>query len=183
MKRTTPSAIIGAVTLILVTTLGCFPYLSHNRSEALVRGIDVDQSLEVAEQELTEGTVLTLWVLRDQPITAAQAERISELYFRFAPAISREDNDFFNIWHLTWAISNFYRHGDPVVRAALADAYQDAEARVESLDSDMVEEHFAGDELYMGDAHAGGRAYAESHLVAPGNADYLQSFGEYLAED
>jgi hypothetical protein len=31
----------------------------------------------------------------------------------------------------------------------------------------------------MGDAHDGGRSYARSHIVLPGNPDYLQSFEDY----
>ena len=31
----------------------------------------------------------------------------------------------------------------------------------------------------MGDIHFGGRAYSRSHLVAPGNDDYLQSAADY----
>ena len=72
-----------------------------------------------------------------------------------------------------------YRLGDEAVQQALQDAYQDAEKRVDKLDKNVSTQHFKGDEIVMGDAHGGGRAYAKSHLVVPGNEKYLQSFEEF----
>ena len=66
-----------------------------------------------------------------------------------------------------------YRLGDAPVQAALAEAYRDAAIRVAQLDKGIATTHFAGEKIYMGDVHFGGRAYAESHLVVPGNEDYL----------
>ena len=46
---------------------GCYMY--HEREKVLIEGIDIDQTLEVAEMELKENrfsTVLTLWAMRDR---------------------------------------------------------------------------------------------------------------------
>lgn len=155
---------------------GCLPYIYHERNQVLIEQVNVDQTLDVAERDLQDGgfgSVLTIWVLRDQEVTPEQAERISTLYFRYVS--NGENGGFFNIWHLTWAISNYYRLGDDDVRSALEGAYRDAAARVADLDSDMATTHFSDDQLYMGDAHALGRAYARSRIVAPGNELFLQS--------
>jgi hypothetical protein len=160
----------------------------NKRDKVLLPGIDIDQSLQVAEVELAKnrfGTVLTVWVMRDQIITGPQAEKISELYFKH---IDRIDSDkqkarTFSVWHLTWAISNMYRQGDESVQQALQTAYEDAEKRVDKLDKNVVNKHFKGDDIVMGDAHGGGRSYAKAHLVVPGNEKYLQSFEEYKKKE
>jgi hypothetical protein len=174
---------IAALALVGALATGCYLY-KDKRDKVLIPGIDIDQTIQVAEMELAKnrfGTVLTVWAMRDQILTGPQAEKISELYFRH---IDRIDSDkqkarTFSVWHLTWAISNMYRLGDEFVKVALQTAYEDAEKRVDKLDKNVSTKHFKGDSIVMGDAHGGGRAYAKSHLVVPGNKKYLQSFEEY----
>jgi hypothetical protein len=164
---------------------GCLPYLYHERDPALIEGIDIDQTLDVAEAELEDPdafSVLTIWAIRDQEITPVQARRISALYLDSIEAIDSEEmrGRKFAVWHFTWAIANLYRFGDPQVRGELAYAHADAWLRVDGLDRSYAEEHVKGDEMYTGLAHGGGVSFAERHLVVPGNEDYLQSFEEYL---
>jgi hypothetical protein len=158
--------------------------LYHERSKVLIPNVDVDQTLEVAKLEIQENkvsSVLTLWAMRDQIITPEQARRVSELYFEHIDRVDSKEQKAraFSVWHLTWAISNMYRLGDDAVKAELKEAYVDAAVRVDSLDSKIATTHFYDDEIAMGDAHFGGRAYAKGHIVAPGNEDYLQSAEEY----
>jgi len=160
---------------------GCLPYLYNDRRQVLINGIDIDQSLVMAERDLDDGgfgSVLTLWALRDQVVTPDQAAQISELYFNHIESVEREGNSFFNVWHLTWAISDLYRLGNEQVRYELEDAYRDAGARVADLDSQLATRFYSGDQIEMGDAHAFGRAFARSRLVVPGNDLYLQSVPE-----
>ena len=163
------------VTLLSAAVLlgGCLPYLTQDRSEALVKNLNVPQTLVIAEKELKKGgtgSVLTLWAIRDQVITAADARTVSDLYFRYVNTLDTR----FDTWHLTWAIANMYRLNGDDVKAALSGAYADATVRAKQLHR-VADLHANGDTLYMGDAHAGGRAYAKRHLIAPGNEAYLQS--------
>ena len=172
------------IALLLLAWLpaGCLPYIYHQREQVLIDDLDVDQTLEIAEFKLLDGgfgSVLTIWAIRDQPVTEAQALWISELYFQYIDRIENDSSSGFNVWHLTWAISNLYRLGDPNVQRALFDAHADAAKRVKELDSNVATLHFSDDKIYMGDAHGGGRAYAHKHLVVPGNDDYLQSVLDY----
>ncbi|MBW2261229.1 MAG: hypothetical protein JRG91_04580 [Deltaproteobacteria bacterium] len=165
---------------------GCLPYVYHERHKVLIPGIDIDQTLDVAEAELEEASgvsVLTIWTMRDQIVTTAQAARISDIYLAHIDDVDSPETRArsFQVWHLTWAISNLYRLGSDGVKTGLEPAYIDAAARVETLDKKVALIHFSGEKIYMGDAHGGGRAYANSHLVVPGNNDYLQSYEEYLA--
>jgi len=176
--------IIAGLGITAANLAGC-TMLYHERDKALISKVDIDQTLEVAALELEQnkvGSVLTLWAMRDQVLTPKQAEEVSELYFKY---IGRVDSDEqkargFSVWHLTWAISNMYRQGDEGVKAALEAAYVDAAVRVDTLDSKLASTFFY-DEVTTGDAHVGGRAYAKSHIVAPGNDEYLQSVDEYKA--
>jgi hypothetical protein len=124
---------------------------------------------------------LTLWAIRDQALTGPQAEEIASLYFAHIDQIdsAAQKAREFAVWHLTWAISDMYRLGDDPVKLALKAAHDDASIRVDRLDSRVASTHFYGEELTMGDIHFAGRAYAESHLVVPGDDRYLQSFAEY----
>ncbi len=183
MTRTSTWTLAAAASLLVT---GCLPYIYHERSQVLIPGIDIDQTLDVAEAELRKpggASVLTIWAMRDQIVTPAQAARISDLYLAHIDEVDGPDAKArsFQVWHLTWAISNIYRLGSDGVKASLEPAYRDAAARVEALDMKVAHVHFSGQTLYMGDAHGGGRAFANSHLVVPGNKDYLQSFQEYLA--
>jgi hypothetical protein len=178
---------IGFVATVLISSslTGCYVY--RDRDRAIVPGIDIDETLKVAEVALKENkfsTVLTIWAIRDQELTGAQASRVAALYFEHIDRIDSESQKAreFSVWHLTWAISNMYRHGDDGVKIALKAAYDDAAIRVDALDSRVATNHFYDEELTMGDIHFGGRSYAKSHLVAPGNDKYLQSFEEFERE-
>ena len=165
---------------------GCALY--HEQEVVLIPGIDVDQTLEVADHEIQQNkwsSVLTLWAVRDQMISKEQAEEVSRLYFGYIKRIDsdKQEGRSFSVWHLTWAISNMYRLGDESVQEALSDAYEDAAKRVEALDRRVAHTHFSGDKIYMGFAHGGGKAYARNHLVVPGNEKYLQSVETHIKEN
>ena len=111
---------------------GCFPYMYHDRGKVLLKNIDIDQTLKIAEIELESdhfNNILTLWAIRDQLINSEQATIISELYFKHIDRIKSD----FGIWHIAWAISNFYRLGDDSVKKILQNAYDDAKKRPEKL--------------------------------------------------
>jgi len=165
-----------------------FPYVYHVRDHrVLVTSIDIDATLEIATAELEDGgfdATLTLWAIRDQIVSVEQAKAISALYFKYIDRVAAEKDKGtadFGVWHLTWAIANLYRHGDAGIRTALDEAYQDARKRPDRLKTfrDIAAEHVNGEKIYMGDIHGAARAFARSHIVAPGNKKYLQSLEEY----
>lgn len=169
--------LVIAVLIILLTFQGCMRYLTHERNEVLLDGIDIDQTLKIAEIELERqklGSVLTIWAIRDQYISSSQAKKISQLYFKHIESLDKK----FDIWHLTWAISNMYRFGDADVKNELNEAYNDAVKRAKEVHK-LANKMANGEKIYMGDAHSGGRAFAKKHLVVPGNDEYLQSFEEF----
>ena len=164
--------------LIFIAFSGCMRYLTHDRNKVLLEGVDINQTLKIAEIELDKGgttSILGVWVLRDQKVTPAQAEKISNLYFSHIDTLKPH----FSIWHLTWAIADVYRNGDDSIRTVLQKAFDDAKQRVKKLGG-KYEKFVVGDKLYMGDAHFLGRAYAERHMVVPGNIKYLQSFKDTI---
>ena len=131
-KKLLKTGILGLVVFFAVLFSGCMRYATHNRNEVLLEGINIDQTLKIAEIELSEGglgSVLTLWAIRDQVITPHQAERVSKLYFDYIDGLEKK----FDIWHLTWAVSNMYRQGDDAVRKNLETAYKDATIRAEKI--------------------------------------------------
>ena len=162
---------------------GCMRYLTHDRSKVLLKGVDIDQSLKVAEIYMTHknggmGAALAIWAIRDQYFTPVQAEKVSELYFKHITTLKKG----FDIWHLTWAISDSYRLGNDDVKAAIQNAYNDATQRAKKQGG-LAEKMANGDTFYMGDAHSGGRAFAKKHVVVPGNKKYVQSVDEYIARN
>lgn len=168
------------IIFILVLFISCFPYVYYDQDEVLLKGVDIDQTIEIAKIELEEGgfdSILTLWAVRDQLINAEQAEKIKSLYFQY---IDKLEGDF-EIWHYAWAISNLYRNNNDEVKAVLQNAYNDAKKRPEQLKQfkKIAEEHINGTKIYMGDVHDLGRAYARSHIVVSGNKDYIQSLEEF----
>lgn len=169
--------IIPAV--ILFSLSGCMRYLTHDREEVLLQGVDMDQTLLVAEDQMNErngriGTSLPIWVIRDQHITPSQVQKVSQLYFKHINSLEKK----FDKWHLAWAVANIYRMGDDSVKIVLKSAYEDASQRAKKLEG-ITDRMVNGDKLYMGDAHSGGRSYAQKHIVIPGNEKYLQSYEEY----
>jgi hypothetical protein len=171
----------------LLAVVNCFPYVYHVRDRVLVSGVDVDATLEIARIELEESgfdAPLTLWAIRDQNVTTENARAISHLYFKYIDKIAAQKDRTaadFGVWHLAWAISNVYRSGDGSIKAELEGAYRDAQKRPEGLRQfkDIASEHINGSKVYMGDFHTVARAYARSHIVVPGNKNYLQSLDEY----
>jgi hypothetical protein len=159
---------------------GCMRYLTHDRDEVLLQGVDIDQTLKVAALKMNQrqgkmGIALPIWVIRDQKIAPAQAQEISRLYFLHITTLKKK----FDIWHLTWAISDVYRLGDDSVKVVMHDAYIDATARAKKMKG-VADKMANGDKLYMGDAHGGGRSFAKKHVVVPGKKGYLQSYDEYV---
>jgi hypothetical protein len=167
-----------------------FPYIYFDRDQVLLDGIDFEATLKIAELELAHGgasSVLTIWAIRDQIIPASIAEKISELYLQYidGEGLAVREGIFghdFAVWHFAWAMGNIYRLGTAEVKQVMRDAYEDALTRPDTLNAPyggILERHLTGDCIYMGDAHDGGRSYAHSHIVIPGNPDYLQSFEDY----
>ena len=112
-----------AKTSIIAALLGlalssCFPYQYNARRPALVWGVDMKQSLQVAADEMQKpniGQGLSIWVLRDQFVTPEQASEISKLYLDHIDGMTSD----FNIWHASWAIANLYKLGGAAVKAEL----------------------------------------------------------------
>lgn len=177
--------------IVLIQLTSCFDFVYYDQKEVILEGIDIDATLKIARIELEEGgmdAVLTIWAMRDQVITAGHARIIDKLYFDHIETIADQknrDSADFGVWHLAWAISNLYRNGDEQVKEALSFAYQDAINRPGQLKKfvKIAEEHINGDRIYMGDIHDLGRSYAKSHLVVPGNKEYIQSFEEFFEEN
>lgn len=162
---------------------GCMRYLTQDRGEVLLDGVDISQSLEVAEIYLNEkdggiGSSLAIWAIRDQHFTPPQAEEVSRLYFKHVDGLKKK----FDVWHLTWAISNIYRQGDGEVQKVLQEAYDDATILAKDV-SGIANMMANGEKMYLGDAHGGGRAFAKNHVVVPGNKKYLQSVEEYVEKE
>jgi len=175
------------VILACLLVANCFPYVYHQQQRALIRGVDVTATLEIARIELEEGgfdATLTVWAIRDQIVTRENARTVSDLYFRHIDRVASEKDQGaaeFGVWHFTWAISNLYRNGHDGIKAELERAYEDALKRPARLKNfkDIATEHVNGRRLYMGDIHGVARSFARAHVVAPGNEKYLQSLDQY----
>jgi len=155
---------------------GRAPLATSVQGQVLIKGVDIDQTLVIAERELNKGrfaSVLTLWGIRDQVYTEAQAQRVSHLYFQYIDT----RKDYFDVWHFTWAISNIYRNGNAAVRAELELAYQDATKRAKTAGG--WADGLANRDILMGDIHPPARHFVQNHVVAPGTPHYLQSLEDY----
>jgi len=86
-------------------------------------------------------------------------------------------DDYFRIWHFTWAISNIYRNGNVAVRVQLESAYQAATKRAKAAGG-LADGH-VNRPIVMGDIHLPARYFVRSHVVAPGIRGYLQSLNDY----
>lgn len=168
--------------LLLMFTLfvGCahFPRKTHSMEEVQLKGIDVPQSIQVAEKTLSKdrlGQGLGFWALRDQKITLEDANEISNSYFKHIESISHA----FDIWHFTWSISNFYRSASPEVQANLQLAYEDATKRGFALNKPYVTKHLTDSLIYRGWYHGGGWLAARKHLVVPGDDRFLQRASDF----
>jgi hypothetical protein len=167
------------------------PYLHVNNQQAvLVDGIDFNETLEIAKEELTRDIAtaeLTIWALRDQVITPDVARTIAVLYrdnidklYQAKPFTAIDWNH--AVWHFAWAIANLYRNGDSAVKAELQQVYEDAITRPKTLERFQLvaTDNVLGHEILMGDAHDAGHEFGQGHIVVPGNPDYVQSYEEYL---
>ncbi len=163
----------------------CFTSMHHTRAPALVKNVDIDESLKIARDEMQKENIsqsLGIWVLRDQVVTPAQAHIISDLYLTHIDSMKSP----FNIWHSSWAISNLYRFGNEEVKTELEKAYQKAKLQPERLKGGIkkiANSHINGEKMVTGFIHIGGRSYAKRHLVVPGNKKYVQSYEEYKKQE
>ena len=169
------------------------PYLYINdQNAARVDGIDFAQTLEVAKAELQRNLAtapLTIWALRDQVVTPQVAASIASLYLENIEGLYTSEQvtliDWNHaVWHFAWAIANLYRNGDDAVKAQLQQAYEDAITRHATLERFQLValDHAQSDDISMGNAHEPGLKYAKSHVVVPGNPEYVQSFAQYLED-
>lgn len=161
--------------ILLLTLLQSCSYtlVTSDQQKVLIQGIDIDRSITRAEAAFAEdktGRSLGFWAMRDQIITAEQAKRIDASYKRHIAFVHKE----FDIWHMTWAITNYYRNGDESVKLVLQDSYDDAVRRGLALDKRSARLHVSGDKIYMGWFHFGGWAAAKKYLVVPGNRKFQQ---------
>lgn len=173
------------ISVSLVLLSGCFPFEYYVREPALVKGVDMDQSIHVAADQIEKTNVeqgLSIWVLRDQIVTPEQAREIARLYLIHIDSMKSD----FNIWHTTWAISNLYKLGDAAVKAELEVAYQKAlkqPDRLSGLIKNALNNHINNEKIFTGFIHGGGLFYAHGHLVVPGNKDFIQSYEEYREKE
>jgi hypothetical protein len=152
------------------------PFTTTVQGEVQIKGVDIEQTLVIAEYELTRArfaSVLTLWGIRDQAFTPPQAKWVSHLYFAYIDT----RRGYFNVWHFTWAVSNMYRNGDAAVRTELELAYQDAKERAKVAGG--WADGLTNGNILMGDIHPPARRFLQSHVVAPGNSRYLQSVSDF----
>jgi hypothetical protein len=147
--------------LLTLFLSSCFLSLHHRRKPALVKNVDMDQTLKISNDEMQKRNMsqgLGIWVIRDQVVTPAQAKIISELYLSKIDSMKSD----FNIWHSSWAISNLYRFGDTSVKAELETAYQKAKTqplRIERKGTrKLANRHVNGKRTITGFIHAGGRS-------------------------
>lgn len=167
------------------------PYLHFNNQQAvLIDGIDFEQTLKIAAEELTSDYAtaeLTIWALRDQVITPDVAKTIADLYLNNidklydAKAFTLIDWNH-AVWHFAWAVANLYRNGDDAVKAQLQVAYEDAITRPKTLEKFELAatDNVLGHDILMGDAHDMGHAFALGHIVVPGDPEYVQSYQDYV---
>jgi hypothetical protein len=167
------------------------PYLYINNQQAvLIDGIDFEQTLKIATEELTRDFAiaeLTIWAIRDQVITPDVAKTIADLYLNnieklyHTKAFTVIDWNH-AVWHFAWAVANLYRNGDDAVKAELQVAYEDAITRPQTLEKFQLVaiDNVLSHEILMGDAHDLGHGFAQGHIVVPGNPEYVQSYEEYL---
>ena len=175
--------ILGLACLLAAFFVGFFtymfrgaPFITSDKSRVLIKGVNMDQTLVIAERELEKAAFtspLTLWGIRDQVYTVEQAHKVLYLYFRYIDTLK----DYFRIWHLTWAISDIYRNGNAAVQAQLELAYQDAAKRAKAAGG-IANLHVNG-KILMGDIHLPARLFVKAHVVAPGTPGYLQSLEDY----
>lgn len=179
MASTTRPALLFS--LVLLALSACTPFEYYIREPALVKGVDMDQSIQVAADQMKKAGLeqgLSIWVLRDQFVTPEQAREIGKLYLDNIDDIT----DDFVIWHTSWAIANLYKLGDDDIKAELEEAFEKATTqpdRITGWAKDSANLHINTPRITSGFIHVGGDFYAHGHLVVPGDDSYLQSYEEY----
>lgn len=164
---------------------GCFPFEYYVREPALVKGVDMKQSIQVAADQIQKTNIeqgLSIWVLRDQIVTPEQAKEIGDLYLSRIDGMKSD----FNVWHTSWAISNLYKLGDDAVKAQLETAYQKAikqPDRLTGLIKNAANNHINNEKITTGFIHIGGELYAHGHLVVPGDKKFIQSYEEFREKE
>jgi len=171
-------------TILLLSILlfsGCahFPRQTHSMEEVTIAKLDTDKSITVATAKLAQnrtGRGLGFWALRDQAITPDQAKRIVTAYEQWIDSVESS----FDIWHYTWAITNFARSNGPEVSAIMDSVKEDAVARGLALDKSYAVKHLTDSVIYRGWYHGGGWLAARKHLVVPGDKRFIQSEQEFF---
>jgi len=179
MKFVICGCVLGAVFLN-----GCaYKHFTHNQKDVLIDGVDIDQSLKIAEYEAKRtknGEIkpfaLGYWALRAQKITPAQAEEINRVYWETIETFK----DDFNLRHFAWAIADIYRLGNDSVQTILHDAYEDAVKRSIAIGE---EKHVADSVLYLGYYHFLGWKAAKTFMVVPGNRKFTQSAEDFFEKE
>lgn len=167
--------------LFLLISSCSYQRITHEQSEVVIDGVNIDQSLEIAEFMMNrvdkkgkaKPMSLGYWAMRAQYITPPQAAEIDRVYWTTIDSIESE----FHLWHYTWAIADMYRLGSPEVKKRLQAAYEDALSRAVSIDK---EKFVAGTTLHLGFFHGGGWRAAKNFLVVPGERKFTQSADEYI---
>ncbi|NLD98510.1 MAG: hypothetical protein GX640_01430 [Fibrobacter sp.] len=180
MKNRVRLILLLLYVFIAFSGMSCMRYLTTDHNRVLLEGVDIQQTLKIASVEMERktgrlGSSLFIWVIRDQNITPDDASVVAELYQKYIDSLKNK----FDVWHLTWAISNMYKSGDDSVKAVLQAVYDDAVVRAEKQKG-LADKMVNGEKIYRGDAHSGGRAFARKHVVVPGNKKYQQSFDQYM---
>ena len=172
-----PGAFALALTLFAAGCGQRVPYHPDDPEVLRVEGVDIDQTLDVAEfriAHLDKYQSLGLWIMRDQVVTPEQATRVARIYFESIDGMGDE----FDVWHCTWAIRNLHDGGSEEVQAALAGAFEDAQARAKRQGG-IADTMVNGSTPYHGDFHGLARRARRDMMVVPGNGDYTQSFEQY----
>lgn len=170
-----------AALLLCLPFSACFPFEYYVREPALVKGVDMRQSIQVAADQIKKEGIeqgLSIWVLRDQYVTVEEAKEISDLYLAHIDTMKSD----FNIWHTSWAIANLYKWGDASIKAVLEPAFQKATRqpeRLTGLAKNSANNLINGEKITAGFIHLGGDYYAHQCLVVPGDKTYLQSYEDF----
>ncbi len=170
------------IIVIMTAMIGCsYKRITHEQSDVIIKGIDIDQSLEIAEfmakrvkKEEAKPMSLGYWAIRAQEINSEQAEEIDRVYW---DVVDNMQKNKFHIWHYSWAIADIYRLGSPDVQTVLQEAYEDAVRR--GIEADR-KKFVADTNLHLGFFHGGGWRAAKNFLVVPGNRKFTQSSEKFI---
>jgi hypothetical protein len=170
---------IPLLSVLIFGMMARYPHSTSNRDKVLIEKIDMKQSLKVAEIVIKEnkwGRAIGYWAMRDQLIDSLDAVGINKNYLTYIDSISEH----FDLWHYSWAISNYYRNGDSTVQNVLEPSYLKSIAVAKELNTKVALKHITGEKIYMGYFHAGGWKAGRNYIVAPGDKRFRQSVDEFL---